>query len=262
MDTLTIEKDVLEITKNKALNSILQDHAHDDTSKKYVYLSTKDIVKHLESLGWKPVNANQKKSRKFKGFQKHLIKLEHKNFMFKEEKINLLLINSHDGKSSLQFKLGVFRFACSNGMVVGETFETIRLRHMNLTYLDINNSIKKLMDSIPNLINNLEDLKKTMLSTEQIMDMAKKALMLRFNDTYNDITFDDLKLIKPLRSEDSSNSAWNIFNRLQEKIIKGKFDYVNQHGKNRKLREIKGIDKNVSLNSKLFDLALSYTNNN
>lgn len=87
----------------------------------------------LREEGWNPVNVQEAGTRKDerKGFQKHLIRFRHPELVIGDEAIEAVLINSHDRSCAYQFLTGVFRFICSNGMIVGDTFERVSVRHVN-----------------------------------------------------------------------------------------------------------------------------------
>ena len=52
---------------------------------------------------------------------------------------------------------------------------------------------------------------------------------------------------------------WEVFNRVQEKIVGGKFTYVNGE-KIRKARPIKNFQQNVKVNQELWALAEEFVN--
>ena len=59
------------------------------------------------------------------------------------------------------------------------------------------------------------------------------------------------------RKEDDGDGLWEVFNRIQEKIINGKFQYA-LGNKERKARPVKGFKSQVKLNQDLWELASSY----
>jgi hypothetical protein len=96
------------------------------------------------------------------------------------------------------------------------------------------------------------------MEESQIVDFAVKALTARFGENeMKRITVNYVDFIQPSRSEDAENNLWNVFNRIQEKLIDGGFEY-GFSTKVRKARTIKNFNQDIVLNSKLFDLASTY----
>jgi hypothetical protein len=96
------------------------------------------------------------------------------------------------------------------------------------------------------------------LSEEQTFDFTRKALTTRFTeDELENISIDFDKLLEPTRKEDEGNGLWEVFNRIQEKIIEGDFQY-GVGLKIRKARKIKNFQQDIKVNSKLWELAESF----
>ena len=72
----------------------------------------------------------------------------------------------------------------------------------------------------------------------------------------DDQTIEDL--LAPMRTEDEGNTLWNVFNVLQEKMIKGGFSATGKNGKVRKQRPISSIKKDVDYNQRLWAIAERY----
>ena len=92
---------------------------------KYVQTPTSRVVEDLMNLGWQVTKAQEVKSRKYKGFQKHLIVFRNPEIMIKGKDGDdafpqILLTNSHDGKAAFNFRVGIFRLVCSNGLVISD----------------------------------------------------------------------------------------------------------------------------------------------
>ena len=66
------------------------------------------------------------------------------------------------------------------------------------------------------------------------------------------------ELLSPVRKEDSANNLYNIYNIIQERIIKGNFHYSEKQKKMRKMRMVTSISKDLDINTNLFNLACSY----
>ena len=62
-------------------------------------------------------------------------------------------------------------------------------------------------------------------------------------------------ILRPRRQQDMGNDVWTVYNVVQENIIKGGFTNSNT---GRKARAVKHIDKTISYNQELWDLAHGY----
>jgi hypothetical protein len=148
---------------------------------------------------------------------------------------------------------------CENGLVVStQEFTDMKIRHMGYTFEALQEKIREMINQLPLTIESMNKMKQIQLNNEQIIDFAKKAMLTRFDkDTLDSVDMDFEKLIEPTRKEDEGNGLWEVFNRIQEKIIDGDFSYV-IGVKQRKARKIKNFQQDVKINSELWELAESY----
>jgi hypothetical protein len=82
-------------------------------SDKYTHIPTSIVLDDMEKLGWGVVDAKEIKARKGIGFQKHLIVFRNNNIVINGDDGDvvfpqILLQNSHDGKSSFTFTAGLW----------------------------------------------------------------------------------------------------------------------------------------------------------
>jgi hypothetical protein len=236
--------------------SAFTNHKHQETSDRYVHMSTEVVIQDLMKLGWVPVKAKEIRARKRKGYQKHLIVFQHSEMMIKDRKgddsfIQILLTNSHDGKNAFVFKVGIFRLICENGLVICDNdFGNIAIRHFGYSFEELQKTIQELINKLPILVKKFNKFTRKKLVEEQIKEFAIKAAKIRGTDNV-----DVNELIKPTRKLDEGNSLWAVYNRIQEKLIKGNFTYGN---KNRKARAIKNFQQDMKVNEEMFELASSY----
>lgn len=122
----------LENLKNK-IPSIFTESASNQTSEKYKHISTAKIVNGLLSEGFVPTWAAQCKTRiaNKKAYSKHMLRFRHVNARPTASGLypEIVLINSHDGLSSYRLMAGVYRLVCSNGLIAGNSYNEIRVRH-------------------------------------------------------------------------------------------------------------------------------------
>jgi hypothetical protein len=215
-------------------------------------------------LGWTPINAYRVNTRKArKGTGRHMVKFVNYDFMQegKTEHPELLLTNSHDGTTAFKLDVGIFRLICSNGMVVkSQDFGSMRVRHYGYDFETIKGAVNELVGQIPDYMKQVDDMKEQKLEREQMLEFARQAAMLRMtkvNEEAIDKVIDVESLLSVERKEDEGNGLWEVFNRLQEKVVNGKFNYA-LGKKERKARPVKGFKAQVKLNQDLWELASNY----
>ena len=104
--------------------SIFATQPIDTVSDRYSFLPTSSVLEGMRENGWLPARAEQQSVRTEarRGFQKHLIRFARSEHFGSWEKNQVrpevVLLNSHDGSGAYQLHCGLFRLACSNGMVV------------------------------------------------------------------------------------------------------------------------------------------------
>ena len=240
-------------------------------SKHYSFVPTIDVVNDLRTLGYDCVDATQVKSRKksTNGYQKHMITLEHPKYKVEgsEEYPQILLTNSHDGGNAFSLSAGIFRLVCSNGLVIKtEDYGTARLVHKGYSFEAVQKLVKEFEKTMGEVLTKITAMKKVELTKAQQIEFAKKAALLRFTaKSYNEDNISDVVDIDDLlnveRKEDAGNGLYEVFNRVQESIVQGKYLYASSgkvkdaDTKTRKARPIKNFKQSINVNKKLSELA-------
>jgi hypothetical protein len=251
-------------------------------SKHYSFVPTMNVINDLRELGYEVVDATQVKARKksTNGYQKHMITLEHPKYKLDqvkeveisdgktetqvtkaEEYPQILLTNSHDGGNAFTLSAGIFRLVCSNGLVIKtEDYGSARLVHKGYSFEAVQELVKQFEETVGEVLTRITAMKKVQLTKEQQIEFAKQAALLRFKSkSYNEdniekvVNIDDLLNVD--RKEDAGNGLYEVFNRVQESLINGKYTYLGTKDKPRKARPIKNFKQNIEVNSKLSKLA-------
>ena len=243
-----------------------------DVSGKYLFVNTETIVDDLDKLGWKPVQAAQRKSRgNGTIFSKHMVAFQNPDIKIKGEGGDdsfprIIMTNSHDGMQAFKFSVGIFRMVCSNGLVVAdEQFSDFKIKHKGYTFGELRNVVKQAVEDLPNKVQVMNDMKNRILTQEEKNQLALDAMLIRANIqpgsekaakfNYDDETIEDI--LDPKRKEDKGNDLWRVFNVVQEKITQGEFSAALSGAKVRKVRKIKSVEKDIKGNQELLKLATS-----
>ena len=241
-----------------------------DVSGKYLFVNTETIVDDLDKLGWKPVQAAQRKSRgNGTIFSKHMVAFQNPDIKIKGEGGDdsfprIIMTNSHDGMQAFKFSVGIFRLVCSNGLVVAdEQFSEFKIKHKGYTFSELREVVNQAVEDLPNKVQVLNDMKNRTLTQDEKNKLALDAMLIRANITpgsekanefnYDDETIEDI--LDPKRDEDKGDDLWRVFNVIQEKITQGDFHAALTGAKVRKVRKIKSFEKDLKVNKELFKLA-------
>jgi len=245
--------------------SIFTTHGADNTSDKYSHIPTDKVINDMTTLGWNVVDAKEVRARKQVGFQKHLIVFRNPDVVINGKDGDtvypqILLTNSHDGKNSFSFQAGLFRMICENGLVIStKQFEAMKIRHMGYDFETLQNVINDTISRLDLTVESMNKMKEIELSEEQTLDFAKQLLQTRVVGSDN--TFDETainQVLEPQRLEDNGNGLWEVFNRVQENIVEGNFQYLTRTGKRRYARPIKNFRQDMRVNADMYETALTY----
>jgi len=246
----------------------------DHLSSRYGQVTTANAIDMLRDSGFSPVQAAQVKSRKGSSdHAAHLVAFAPNNGgdIVRGTRGEIILYNSHDGRSSLKLFAGAYRFICSNGIVAGEGFDA-KLRHTKGTSENFEDMLRDVAGNLPDVMERIETMGQNSVSASDAIDFAYNAANLRWewmdaesgqepekSGAY--ATRDTLvSLLRPTRQEDKAQDAWTIFNRVQEGLIRGgskvrSYSDRNPHGKTRRSRPIGSVSGVVKTNRELWDLA-------
>lgn len=263
-------KEIIPFNQLSSLQSLMATEPFPEVSKKYSFVPTKDIIKALGTEGWFPVLAQESRSKKYEGFQKHMIRfrnLDHPPLKLVGDLIpEIILTNAHNAKSSYTLRVGFFRLACSNGLIVADSiFGSIHLRHIGFQTPDIIEASKKVISTFPQVAKSIQAYRKFELTRKDQIEFAKKALILRYQKgkskvehkgdsiTIGKRVFSLTQLLNPLRKGDSRPNLWNTFNIIQEKITQGGA-FIIRNSEFRNARGVRGINRNIKFNQSLWEL--------
>jgi len=163
--------------------------------------------------------------------------------------VDVVLVNSHDGRNPWEILTGIFRLICSNGQIAGD-FEATKLRHINATPADFIEASRQVADRAPQVAQALETWQTIELTQDEQGVYAQAAHQLLGEDHPMDPDY----LLTPRRHVDGSPDLWTVHNRVQENLIRGGLPYQMESGRRQRTRAVRSVDRNLALNRALWKL--------
>ena len=211
---------------------------------KEFYIPTLDVVTKLQNEGWQLSGVAEQRGKNRK-IDSNYVQLQHPDFAIQNNKgkdeafTSITLSNSCNGSSPLQMDLGTYRLVCSNGLIAFDGFKKNKIKHTEVNYRDLDRLVASMDVRASKLLNDVNEMKHTGLSIEDMRKLARNAASLRYDDL-SLINIDDLFAVN--RVEDESNDLWTVFNRIQENLT----------------HDITNMKEDIKLNQQLFSLAENF----
>ena len=249
------------------LNTLLnQDAGSDLTSSRYSPVKTAALVDVLEAAGFEIASTQATAPRKDdrQGFQKHMLRIRRSDLTVSLDGVQpeIILINAHDGTSSVRVMLGLFRFVCLNGLVVGKTLDEHRVRHVGNALAGALEAVNAVTLQIPKLEAAVKRLASIKLTQQQELKLATEIGNAILKDKSNVVNFVPQSLLTRRRHQDYKSDAFTVLNAIQENALKGglqystlEFDERNkrEYTQKRRMRTVKSIDRQTSINRLVWD---------
>ncbi|NOQ30492.1 MAG: DUF932 domain-containing protein [Helicobacteraceae bacterium] len=238
--------------------ALFTEEPHSDVSEKYHFIPTINVVDEIKANNWYPVSVSEASVRDEdkNGYQQHLVRFRHFDDLLhpQDNAVELLLFNSHDRTKSFSISAGIYRFVCSNGLVVADSvFESYKIKHLGERDNDVANAVANITAIKPKLMQKIHTLETIELSHLEQESFARSSLPLRF-DKHLKVNYKDV--LTPHRDEDNKNDLYTVLNVIQENLLRGNISGVNNiTGRRFTSKEIKSISKDVEVNQGLWDIA-------
>lgn len=223
-------------------------------SSRYEFIDTRAIIQRIAQEGWQVASATTAAPRqRDPKFAKHLIDFRHPDLPPVEgAQPRLLFANSHDGSSSARVLVGVFRFVCSNGLVIGTNTARASIRHTGDAAADLIHRVQQLAKNTQQIYSSIEAWSRKDLTRAQRHEFARFAAQLRWGDARRYAPGD---LLQVRRAEDDRGDLWATFNRVQENTTRGGIEGLSRSGRSETSRPLSGIARTLEYNQQLWSLA-------
>lgn len=184
-----------------------------------------------------------------------------------DSKPELVIMNSHNGRSTLRAYAGIFRLICANGMVIADkTFGKITLRHFGTenNYEAFSQVLDGMAVNFNRLDQRMQALDELLLSPGRQTAMARKLMKARGVPDWV-----EPKMVLEARrdierpNEDGTRSVWKTYNVLQESLAEARdIQFARAGARTRSLRPLVGARSQVLVNEKLWSAMEEYVGKN
>lgn len=239
--------------------SLFQDQPYHEVSSKYHFIPTIEIIEQLRAENWYPVTVNEAgvKNIDKDGFQQHYVRFQHFCDLINPNAnvVELLLFNSHDRSKAFTISAGIYRYVCSNGLVIADSvFESYKIKHLGDKENDVINAVANITAIKPKLLSKISKFESITLNQNEKEAFLQSAIPLRFDEH---LKLDNPnELLTPLRIEDEKDDLYTVLNILQENLLSSKVSGYNKETNRRfTSKQITSISKDVEINKGLWDIA-------
>mgnify|MGYP003383587437 CR=1 FL=1 len=250
----TLSLDVLRVR----VPAVFAPAAHESLSPKYTFIPTERVLSGLMSAGFLPVDARQALSRRGSPVHaRHILRLRrrYETVQLKDSIPEIVFLNSHDGSSAYQLRMGLFRVVCTNGMIVSRgAFPAFCVSHRGNVVDEVVAAALNIAERFDELAGQVERMESRSLFMDELIGFAERALMLRFDDVLQ-AGMQPSALLAVRRVDDAGNDLWSVLNRVQENLMRGGLNRRSATGRLTRTRCISSIREDVRINSGLWDMA-------
>jgi hypothetical protein len=237
------------------------EHAADTTGPSYVFISTKTLIDALHDAGFVATQARQAVSRcTHRAYARHLLRFQPRRqaVTLVDAIPQVVLINSHDGRSAYQLRAGLFRPICTNGLLtrLGD-FGLIHVAHRGNVVEHVVEAALTLTRNFSEVGTVVERMHARALSLDERIAFAQDAIVARYRGPQQHQPFDATALLQVRRSQDAGDDLWHVFNVVQENVLRGGLSGRSASGRPMRSRAIRAIQEDVRLNNDLWQLALA-----
>jgi hypothetical protein len=229
---------------------------YEKLSTAYQLIDTKDVVNTMRDNGFVVTQTfNLKPRKRDPRVVKHLLRMRHRSLM---ETVNgsipeIIVINSHDGSTTLRMECGIYRMVCANGLIIkSSTAYSSRIRHINVTPEIVMAESMKVIESARESARRTELFMNKIISPVEQKEFAMRAIEMR------GMHVDVEQVLRPRRSEDAGNDLWRVFNRIQENIMKGGLEGLSESGRRIRTQGLNSMGPVFRTNVNLWAMAEQY----
>jgi hypothetical protein len=232
--------------------------ALDTVSPRYTFIPTASVLTGLMNVGFVPVDARQNQTRRASPLHaRHAVRFRRRfeTVSLNDSILELLLLNSHDGRQTYQVHLSIFRVVCCNGLIASRgAFPSYAVSHRGNVVDEVIEGALRIAERFEGLAAQVERMQQRRVCKDEQVGFAEAALALRYPDTAKS-GLQAAQLLTCRRVEDLGDDLWRVTNVVQENLLRGGLSRRSESGRLMRTRRIISLSRDVELNSRLWELA-------
>ena len=232
--------------------------ADGERSARYTFIPSARVLDGLVEAGFVPVEARQARTRSASVLHaRHVIRLRRRleTVRLRDSVPEIVFLNSHNGTSAYQFRVGLFRVVCTNGLIVSHgAFPTFSVAHRGDVVDDVVAHALGIAERFEILAAQVERMEQRELAPEERLRFAERALAVRYPEPATAGMAASV-LLSCRRGEDAGEDLWRTLNRIQENLLRGGLLRRSPKGRLMRTRRITSIREDVRINSALWEMA-------
>lgn len=158
--------------------------AHERMSAKYTFVPSERVLSGLMQAGFVPVEARQTHTRRTSPLHaRHVVRLRRRfeTVQLRDSVPEVVFLNSHDGTSAYQLRVGIFRVVCTNGLIVSRgAFPGVCVPHRGNVVDEVIAGALQIAERFDELAAQVERMEARQLLMDEQIAFAERALVLRF----------------------------------------------------------------------------------
>jgi len=243
--------------------SIFARQPYEAMSPRYKFVGTDGVLDIMDGLGFRPVLAVQGKTRKEEkqGYTRHFVRLRHLDHLTNpsgQEIPEIVLENSHDGTAAYRLHAGIFRFCCSNGLLIASAnFGSISVKHAGGREFEtrIIEATHQIAEHTPAAFATVVRWKGIILPRPRQIEMAKLAFDLKPIEGVRPAALLTARREEDYTDGEGNRDLYRTLNVLQENCLRGGVQGVNPRGRKTRTRSIRSVTATINLNRSLWEIA-------
>lgn len=242
--------------------AVFTDTPSPELTSRYQFYPSHQLITDMSDHGMKLVSLGQQHSTKrAPEHQMHVMRFQPDGKQMKalkvgDSQLELIVLNSHNGRNRFQAHAGIFRLVCLNGMVIADQdLGGVRTKHFgaNNSYEVIQELVAKLADRTSIMGEKLEGWRERILDAGQQARFARTVMDVRAFPSWLEPTqLLEARRVSEEIGPDGKRDLWTTFNVIQENVVKGEIDKTGA-GRPSATRPVTGAYADVSINVALWE---------